>query len=104
LIGIDVIACNITFKWSLPLALVGDEWFDVRLGLDGAKPSSLVWTKAQTHVFPLREPGEYSWEVAICRGQPGQYDCVEQLAISARAAFTYMGCESLAPSPTAPAQ
>jgi len=102
LLGIDIIGCNVTLKWNWPRTLAVDEWFDVRIGLLPDEPHSVTWTKDQRYIFSLTETGEYVWEVATCRGDPGASHCSpldgSEMVISERQVFQFGGC--LKPKPT----
>jgi len=94
--GLDIMGCNVTFKWAWPGTLAEDEWFDVRVGVETLR--GVVWVKEHQYTFVLSNPGEYSWEIAICRGDPGSHVC-EQLAISGRESFVFLGCGGGPPPP-----
>ncbi len=97
---VSIIGCNVTFKWSWSdRTLASDEWFAVRVGI--GEPHSVAWVKEQTYIYSLQQqctqPGDYSWEIAICRGDPNndghcnQVDGTE-LAVSGRGSFGFGGC------------
>jgi hypothetical protein len=94
--GVELVECGVIFKWTWAWTPPGEgEWFAVRLGEAGLEQlQSLAWTKAPAYVHPLQDPGEYSWEVAICRGDPGTRFC-EQLAVSTRETFAFKGCRPI---------
>jgi hypothetical protein len=80
--GIDIIDCNVTFKWSWSSDLAEDEYFALRVWKVGSEDhKSNTWTKEKTHIYPLCDAGDYSWEIAICRGDPETQIC-EELATS----------------------
>ena len=62
-------------------------------------PRSITWAKNYGHIYPLNYAGEYSWEIAICRGEPAKGIC-EQLAVSERGVFVFSGCLPTVPVPT----
>jgi hypothetical protein len=94
--GVELVECGVIFKWTWAWTPPGEgEWFAVRLGEAGLEQlQSLAWTKAPAYVHSLQEPGEYSWEIAICRGDPETRFC-EQLAVSARETFAFKGCRPI---------
>ena len=76
-----------------------DEWFAVRVWREGIDaPNSVAWTKEQEYMLPLREAGEYTWQIVICRGDPATAIC-EQLALSETESFAFAGCPSEEGSP-----
>jgi hypothetical protein len=99
--GIDVIAGNVTFKWNWPRTLAADEWFDVRVGI--REPHSVAWTKDERCTFSLTEAGEYTWEIAVCRGDPAAAHCSSldgtELVVSKREVFRAGG---ISPTPILP--
>jgi hypothetical protein len=88
--GIDIFGCSLTFHWSWAGQLAEDEYFAPGVGI-GAPGESRTWTKETQYGWILTEPGEYVWEVAICRGDPETHIC-NQLAVSERGSFTLLGC------------
>jgi len=102
LMGADVLGCNVTFRWSWPGALAQDEWFAVRAGREGIDTTiSLAWLKEQELTVPLTEAGEYTWQIAICRGDPASATC-ELLALSEPGLFSFAGCEVDETAPATP--
>jgi len=101
LVGIEAIACNVTFKWDWPGTLASDEWFAVRVGKLPDVPHSQYWGKERAYTYSMLTlggaSGDYNWEVAVCRGDPASAKC-EQLAVSERDAFWFGGC----PEPPSP--
>jgi hypothetical protein len=89
LTGLDILGCSVTCKWSWTGTLAEDQWFDVRVGL--GTPSSAGWTKETMYVASLTAGGLYSWEIAICHGEPGTGIC-DELTVSERGFFNYGGC------------
>jgi len=93
LLGIDVIASNVTLKWTWSQTLAADEWFAVRVGI--GEPHSKTWTKEQRYTFSLTEAGEYTWEIAVCRGDPAAVHCSSldgtELVVSRREVFRIGG-------------
>jgi serine/threonine protein kinase len=105
--GMDIIACNVTFKWSWSRTLADDEWFAVRVGI--GIPHSVVWVKEYSYTYSLgSDEGEYSWEIAICRGDPANGHCRgdELLVVSERGFFSFGGCPCQTPEqdPTRPSR
>jgi hypothetical protein len=100
LIGVDIIGCTVILKWNWPWQLTESEYFAVRAGI-GAPGHSIVWLKDQAFTFALSKPGEYVWEVAICRGDPATHFC-EELAVSEQGVFRFLGCASKDPGPDRP--
>ena len=88
-IGVDIIQCNATFRWSYARGLADDEWFALRLGI--GEPHSRVWVKDLEYTYTLKDPGLYTWEIAVCRGAPETAVC-EQLAVSEQQVFEFRGC------------
>ncbi len=86
---ISIVHCNVTFRWSWSGTLNEDEWFAVRVGVD--TPKSVRWVKEDQYTHTLGGPGEYSWEIAVCRGDPINYECHEQLTVSERGTFRIVG-------------
>jgi hypothetical protein len=104
LAGIDIIRCNVTFKWTWPRTLADDEWFAVRVGRVGSgPPHSVAWTKDIAFTYPLGDGGNYSWMIVVCRGDPEKGDC-EELAASEQQTFWFGGgrCEAPPPPPPPP--
>lgn len=99
-IGIDIMGCNVTFKWNWPGTLAADEYFAVRTGI-GAPGHSRVWTKDSPYTLSLKDAGNYVWQIAICRGDPAQHHC-EQLAASDGGSFWFQGCDGNGDGPTPP--
>ena len=90
--SVEVIGCNTILEWSWSGKLAEDEWFAVRVSRAGIEsPHSVAWTKERAYIHTLSEPGEYSWEIAICRGDPAAHIC-EELIISERDVFLFGGC------------
>ncbi len=103
LTGLDIMGCNVTFKWAWSRELAEDEYFALNAGI-GTPGYSRVWTKETQYTLVLTEVGEYVWGVDICRGDPGTHVC-EQLAVSEWGVFSFGGCSApppLPPPPTAP--
>jgi hypothetical protein len=98
LIGVDILACNVVLKWNWAWGLGEDEWFAVRVAKVPDVPYSIVWTKENEFVWGPEEAGEYTWEVAVCRGDPADATC-ERLAVSERGNFTVARCRPEPPSP-----
>jgi len=94
LAGLDILRCNATFKWTWSGTLADDEWFAVRVGRGSDPPHSVAWIKERVFTFTLREPGDYVWEIGICRGDLAEARC-EQLAVSEREVFSWRGCTDL---------
>jgi tetratricopeptide (TPR) repeat protein len=90
LMGLDIIRCSLTLHWSWARQLAEDEYFSLRVGI-GAPGESRTWTKETQYALMIMEPGEYVWEVAICRGDPETHVC-NQLAVSQRGSFSFAGC------------
>jgi len=92
-----IIERNVTFGWDWPGVLAEDEWFAVRVGKLPDIPHSQSWRKEREYVYSLctlgGEPGDYVWEVAICRGEPTTTVC-NQLTVSERGAFSFGGWPS----------
>jgi len=102
LMGLDVMGCNVTFKWDWPRSLAENDWFAVRAGRAGSgPPHSVAWTKDRTFILRLDEGGDYNWEIAICRGDPAQAVC-EQMAVSEQEVFSFGGCSTRPPPPPPP--
>jgi len=99
LIGVDISPCIVTLKWDWVWALAEDMWFAVRVAKVPDVPHSMVWTKESAYSFSFEEAGEYTWEVAICRGDPASHHC-DQLAFSERGNFIFVG--GCAPKPPPP--
>jgi tetratricopeptide (TPR) repeat protein/tRNA A-37 threonylcarbamoyl transferase component Bud32 len=100
--GLDIMGCNVTFKWDWPGTLAEDEWFAVRAWREGIDPhDSVAWVKERRYTHVLSNEGEYSWEIAICRGDPGTHIC-EKLAVSGRESFVFLGCGGGPPPPPPP--
>jgi formylglycine-generating enzyme required for sulfatase activity len=95
LVGRELIGCSVILRWSWSGTLTSDEWFAVRIGKENLE--SRVWTKEQEYVIRLEEDGEYTWEIAIIKGNPPEVR--EQLAVSEPDYFNVDGC-SLPPSST----
>jgi len=76
--------------------LAENEWFAVRL--DIGIPHSKAWVDdyEYTYLLPYDKKGEYSWEIAVCRGDPASEHCSDsdgtQLAVSQRQVFQFDGC------------
>jgi len=107
LLGIDIIACNVTLKWIWPRTLAVDEWFDIRIGKAPDVPLSQAWTKEYVYTYSLTDAGEYVWEIAICRGDPAAAHCSRldesELVVSRREFFQFGGCAAKPPPwPTPP--
>jgi outer membrane protein assembly factor BamD (BamD/ComL family)/tRNA A-37 threonylcarbamoyl transferase component Bud32 len=97
-----IIACNVTFRWEWPGTLAEDEWFAVRVGKLPDIPHSQTWTKEHEYTCQVCDGGDYTWEVAICRGDPAAAVC-EQLAVSQRSdAFSFGGCSCSSPTKPTP--
>jgi hypothetical protein len=98
--------CNVTFSWNWDGVLARDEYFAVRASI-GEPGHSLVWTKDTQFKTSLEPPGDYVWEVAICRGDPGTGIC-EELSVSEQGSMFSVGTclelpwNPLTPVPTAP--
>jgi hypothetical protein len=90
LAAVDMFGCSLTFHWSWARQLAEDEYFGLRVGI-GAPGESRTWTKETQCMLMITEPGEYVWEVAICRGDPEVHIC-NQLAVSEQVSFSFMGC------------
>ena len=89
---VSIIVCNVTFRWGWPGVLAEDEWFAVRVWREGIAPAySITWTKERQYTYPLSIGGDYSWEIAVCRGKPETGVC-EQLAVSEQRKFEFGGC------------
>jgi tetratricopeptide (TPR) repeat protein len=101
LIGAGIIGCNVTLRWVWLETLADDEWFSVRVGIE--VPHSVTWVKENEYTYSLfGDAGQYSWEIAICRGDPATGHC-EELAVSERRFFFFGGCSTpLAPTPFVP--
>jgi len=99
LLGIDIIACNVTFKWSWPGPLPANEWFAVRTGI--GEPHSVTWVKEPPYTYTLSDGGQYAWEIAICRGRPEDAHCSSldgtELVASEREFFQFGGCATKPP-------
>jgi hypothetical protein len=93
--------CNVTFKWNWSGTLAEHDWFAVRVGKGTEPPHSVVWVKEREYIYVLSDSGEYSWEVAVCRGDPGTHAC-EQLAVSEGGIFSFGGCAGAPGPPTPP--
>jgi len=92
--------CNVTFKWDWSGTLAEDEWFAVNVWREGIDPPySVTWTKERQYTYSLSDGGEYSWEIAIYRGDPATHEW-EELAVSERGVFSFVGCS--APPPPLP--
>jgi hypothetical protein len=93
--GISIIERNITFRWGWSGVLAENEWFAVRVGKLPDSPHSQYWGKQREYTYSLctlgGEPGDYIWEVAVCRGDPSQGGCSNQLAVSERGVFSFGG-------------
>ena len=100
LIGVDINACTVILKWNWPWQLTESEYFAVRAGI-GDPGHSIAWLKDQAFAFTLKEPGEYVWEIAICRGDPATGVC-EELTISEQGVFVFLGCGEKDPGPDRP--
>jgi hypothetical protein len=90
LAGLDIFGCDVTFHWTWDGELAENEYFAVRVGI-GAPGESRTWVKGTQYTLVLTEPGEYVWEIAICRGDPATHVC-DQLAVSEREGFSFVGC------------
>jgi outer membrane protein assembly factor BamD (BamD/ComL family) len=102
LTGIDIINCNVTFKWTWPRTLAEDEWFALRVGkVESGPPHSVTWTKDNPFTRPLGDGGDYSWMIVVCRGDPEQGNC-EKLAASEQEFFSFGGCSKPPPVPPEP--
>jgi len=105
LIGIDVIGCTVTLKWDWAWALAEDMWFAVRVAKAPDVPHSVFWAKESAYSFSPEEAGEYTWEVAICQGDPSAAHCSKtdgsELAASERGNFLFGGC-TRKPTPPSP--
>jgi len=89
--GVSIIGCNVIFKWEWPGTLAEDEYFAVRAWREGIDPhESVTWTKGREYTHIPCEKGDYTWEVAICRGDPGTHIC-EQLAVNKGGTFWFGG-------------
>jgi hypothetical protein len=100
LIGMSILGKNVTFKWTWSRELAEDEYFAVRVGI-GAPGDSRCWTKETQFTCPLKQSGEYIWEVAICRGDPAEHIC-EELAVTRGDSFCYGGCGKNGKKPPPP--
>jgi tetratricopeptide (TPR) repeat protein/tRNA A-37 threonylcarbamoyl transferase component Bud32 len=89
LVEASILQCNVTFRWAWPRELAEDEWFAVRVGV--GEPHSVAWVKEREYTYTLTEPGEYVWEVKVCRGDPATHVC-EELVVSERKTFQFKGC------------
>jgi tetratricopeptide (TPR) repeat protein len=96
----DVIGCDVTFRWSWAGTLADDEWFAVRVGTD--EPRSVEWVKGREYTYSLSDPGEYSWDVAIYRGDPAEGNILDVLSVSERGDFLFDGCPTLSPEQLTP--
>jgi hypothetical protein len=96
LMGTDIMGCNVVFRWDWPRELTEDEYFEVRVGT-GTPERNTAWIKEPRYELTLMETGKYTWEVALCRGNPRIHQC-EQLAISERHVFSFSGCPTPVPS------
>jgi hypothetical protein len=86
-----IIGCNVTFAWQWSRTLGKDEYFAVRVWREGIDPhESVVWTDKYEYTHIPCEKGDYTWEVAICRGDPGTHIC-EQLAVNKGGTFWFGG-------------
>jgi hypothetical protein len=90
LTGLDIFGCSVTFHWIWSGWLAEDTYFAVRAGI-GAPGYAKSWTKDTQLSWEFTEPGNYVWEVAICRGTPGGGIC-EQLAVSEQDSYYFGGC------------
>jgi len=100
--GISIIERSVTFRWDWSGELAEDEWFAVRVGKLPDIPYSQYWGKEREYVYSLctlgGDPGDYVWEVAICRGSPEAHHCSSrdgsELAVSERGVFSFGGWPS----------
>jgi hypothetical protein len=62
-------------RWEWEGVLQADEWFDVRVWPKGLPHYGIAWTKEQEYLYDLclQGSGEYSWSIAVVRGQDGQW-------------------------------
>jgi len=97
-----IIDRNVTLRWQWDGTLARDEWFAVRVGKLPDEPHSLIWTKERQYTFVLSEMGDYVWEVAICRGDPSEASCRDQLGVSNRNTFSLQSWNPQTPIPTQP--
>ena len=89
-----IIGCTAFFRWSWSGTLAEDEWFAVRRWRKGVDQHySVTWVKEHEYPCSLSDGGEYTWEIAICRGDPSTHIC-ELLAVSEQAVFSFGGCIS----------
>jgi len=95
LTGNGIIDSNVTFRWQWSGTLDKDVWFAVRVGKSPDIPHSQTWTQQFEYTYSLctlgGKPGEYNWEVAVCRGDPSAESCDRQLAVSDRSVFQFNG-------------
>jgi hypothetical protein len=89
LIGLSIAGCSVTFSWEWSGTLLDDDWFAVRVGVDA--PHSVAWVKECSYTHSLSNGGDYTAEIAICRGDPAKGDC-NQLAVSQQIVFGFGGC------------
>ena len=94
LTGNGIVERNVTFRWDWSGVLAEDEWFAVRVGYLPDIPHSQYWAKEREYTYALctlgGEPGDYIWEVAICRGEPTRAVC-NLCAVSERQVFSFGG-------------
>jgi len=94
-----IIRCDVTFRWQWSRTLGEDEYFAVRVWREGIdKHESKTWTKEDEFICTLSEKGEYSWEIAVCQGDPSTHIC-NQMAVSERGIFSFNGCNELRATP-----
>ncbi len=99
LLGIDLIGCNVTFKWGWSGTLAEDEYFGVRVGI--GTPESVTWKKQAdvavgdhyeyTYSLPGCDAGDYFWQIVIYRGEPGESSNNRVLVYSEQGDFQYKG-------------
>jgi hypothetical protein len=79
---VSIVRCNVIFRWRWDGVLAEDECFEVRVGKGPEQPGAKACIKEQMYTYPLREADDYSWEIAICRGDSTHDGCGQQLAVS----------------------
>jgi len=103
LIEADIEGCVVDLKWNWTWGLGEDEWFALRVAKVPDVPRSFVWLKGNAFTWVCTEAGEYTWEVAICHGDPSAGHCSKtdgsELTVSERGIFKFEGCQ---PPPARP--
>jgi hypothetical protein len=65
----------VTLRWDWDGHLAQDEYFDVRVWVEGDQAhSGIAWTKTSPHALnpcSILPPGRYFWAVAVIRGRDG---------------------------------